>query len=225
MRWRKTCPIYGQVVFKSVASDLALESREIHGSLLTDGSFETAETVNPDYAVINNTEIGDLIFIPQNAVHLDDAKKFLIYLNRHQNVLHATEKMFIARPFRYTPSEVENLTDFTKSVFSVYENPDAVQIVRTANSNIFIYAGIKELADALYLCGRTVSEIQPGTVFRFQCNGLFLLQDKADRVAAGAKSRCDGENLCFLNVAIGSRKEEGRFLFLSDHWEKDSVSF
>lgn len=131
----------------SVASELGLQQREIHGGLLKDGGFETAETESPEYAVVNNTEIGDLIFIPQNAVHKDNAKQFLIYLNRAENVMKATQAMSIARPFDYSPSEAEGLTDFTESVFSLYEDPDAVQIVRASTSNIFMYASVKEWAE------------------------------------------------------------------------------
>lgn len=158
-------PAVDYAYVSSVASKLGLESKEIHGGLLKDGGFETASTQSPEYAVVNNTEIGDLMFIPENAVHKENAKKFLIYLNKQENVMKATESMSIARPFDYSPSEAEGLTDFTKSVFSVYENPDALQIVRTSTSNIFMYAGIKEWAEnneadiLLQLYGKTANEL------------------------------------------------------------------
>jgi ABC-type glycerol-3-phosphate transport system substrate-binding protein len=132
---------------QSVAAELGLSSTEIHGGLLSDGNFETANTVLAKYATINNTEIGDVMFIPENAVHKENAVKFLQYINSQSSVNIATETMGIARPFNYSPSNLQNTDSFTKSVFNIYETKNAVQVIRMSKSNIFTYAGIKEWAD------------------------------------------------------------------------------
>lgn len=129
---------------QKVAEQLNLTEREIHGGLLENGSFETESTQNPEYAQINNTEVGDLIYIPRNAVRQEEAVKFLQFLNRKENVEHATRVMGIARPFKYKPSETGEASYFTKSVFSVYETPNAIQFVRVSEHNMFTYASLKE---------------------------------------------------------------------------------
>ena len=131
---------------QKVATKLGLETKEIHGGLFADGTFETATNKDKTYAQINNTEIGDLMFIPKNAQHKANAIKFLQFVNRQENVDSATVDMGIARPFQYTPSALEGHSDFTKTVFSVYENENAVNLIRISESAIFSYATIKEWA-------------------------------------------------------------------------------
>ena len=131
---------------QKVAGALGLNAQEIHGGLLADGTFETAENTGT-YAQINNTEIGDLIFVPQNAVKKADAIKFLQFMNKQEWVESATVDMGIARPFKYSPSALSGHSDFTKSVFAVYENENAVNVIRKSESSIFAYATIKEWAE------------------------------------------------------------------------------
>lgn len=140
-------PAVDMAYVQSVASKLELEDVEIHGGLYTDGTFETAENTGKTYAQINNTEIGDLMFIPRNATKKAEAIQFLQFVNKQSNVESATVDMGIARPFKYTPSALQGHSAFTKTVFSVYENQNAVNLIRISESSIFAYATIKEWAE------------------------------------------------------------------------------
>ncbi|MBR2024022.1 MAG: hypothetical protein IJ996_05875 [Clostridia bacterium] len=140
-------PAVDMAYVQRVATELGLQPQEIHGGLFTDNTFETETNTGKTYAQINNTEIGDLMFIPKNATKKANAIKFLQYVNKKENVESATIDMGIARPFRYTPSALQGHSDFTKSVFAVYENPNAVNLIRKSESSIFAYATIKEWAE------------------------------------------------------------------------------
>ena len=132
---------------QSVATEIGLTQNEIRGGLFTDGSFETLTNTGKTYAVMNNTEVGDVMFVPKNAVHKEKAIKFLIYLNKQENINKSTQNNSIARPFDYQPSMTGTYTDFTKSVFNIFESANTVQIVRHSESSVFTYAAIKEWAD------------------------------------------------------------------------------
>ena len=140
-------PAVDMAYVQSVATKLKLQPEEIRGGLYTDGTFETTSNTGKTYAQINNTEIGDLMFVPQNATKKAEAIKFLQFVNKKQNVESATVDMGIARPFKYTPSALQGHSDFTKSVFAVYESEKAVNLIRRSESNIFSYATIKEWAE------------------------------------------------------------------------------
>jgi ABC-type glycerol-3-phosphate transport system substrate-binding protein len=158
-------PVVDMAYVQSVATKLGLKEVEIHGGLYTDGTFETAENTGKTYAQINNTEIGDLMFIPRNATKKAEAIKFLQFVNKMSNVESATVDMGIARPFKYTPSALSGHSDFTKTVFSVYESQNAVNLIRISESSIFAYATIKEWAERnetdvlLQLSSRTVNSL------------------------------------------------------------------
>jgi ABC-type glycerol-3-phosphate transport system substrate-binding protein len=88
-----------------------------------------------------NTEAGDVALIPKKAANVTAAKAFLAFMNRPEWIEKFTQYTGMPRPFLYTPSELEGLSDFTKSCMKYYEESE--KMWRVSESPIYTYAGIR----------------------------------------------------------------------------------
>ncbi len=69
---------------------------------------------------------GDFMVIPKKASNKEGAKKFLAYTCSEDACKIFTKASGGIRPFKYKPSEVEGITDFTKECCELWENSQTV---------------------------------------------------------------------------------------------------
>ena len=60
--------------------------------------------------------------VPARAAHKDLAKKFLAFISSERCALSFSKDAGGLRPFKYEPSKIEGISDFSKGVFEIYEN-------------------------------------------------------------------------------------------------------
>ena len=89
-----------------------------------------------------NTEAGSFACIPAGAENIEKAKAFLAYMNRPEQVENFTQASGIIRPFNYSPSKLDGSSEFSQSVFKLYE--ESTRMWRYSDSGIFTYAGVSE---------------------------------------------------------------------------------
>ena len=65
---------------------------------------------------------GDFMVVPAKAAHKDLAKKFLAFISSERCALSFSKDAGGLRPFKYEPSKIEGISDFSKGVFEIYEN-------------------------------------------------------------------------------------------------------
>ena len=91
-----------------------------------------------------NTEAGSFACIPSgnSADQIQKAKAFLAYMNQPKFIEKYTEVSGALRPFNYKPSQISGISNFSKSVFELYETCD--RMWRYSESAIFTYANVSE---------------------------------------------------------------------------------
>ena len=91
-----------------------------------------------------NTEAGSFACIPSgnSAEQIEKAKAFLAYMNQPQFIEKYTLVSGALRPFNYKPSQITGISNFSKSVFELYESCD--RMWRYSESAIFTYANVSE---------------------------------------------------------------------------------
>ena len=91
-----------------------------------------------------NTEAGSFACIPagHDPEQVKKAKAFLAYMNRPEMIEKYTEVSGALRPFNYYPSNIPNISEYSKSVYKLYETSD--RMWRYSDSPIFTYAGVSE---------------------------------------------------------------------------------
>ena len=91
-----------------------------------------------------NTEAGSFACIPSgiDAGQIERAKAFLAFMNRPENIEKYTKVSGALRPFNYNPSKISGISEFSKSVFELYETSD--RMWRYSDSAIFTYANVSE---------------------------------------------------------------------------------
>ena len=89
-----------------------------------------------------NTEAGDFACIPKGAANKENAKAFLAFMNRPEQVEKFTVTTGVPRPFQYQPTKLEGITDFQRSCFEMFENGSCMY--RVSTSPIFTYVGVRE---------------------------------------------------------------------------------
>ena len=112
---------------------------EMKSSLPSSFKMKLMETPVIDGAKEVNTKYGtcgDFIVIPRKAAHKDAAKAFLKYICTPDAVEIFTKATGGFRPFKYNPSEIEGLTDFTYSCAEIWESGNNVFMT---SDNIMYY--------------------------------------------------------------------------------------
>ena len=91
-----------------------------------------------------NTEAGSFACIPagNSPEQVEKAKAFLAYMNQPEMIELYTEVSGALRPFNYYPSNIPNISEYSKSVYELYETSD--RMWRYSDSPIFTYAGVSE---------------------------------------------------------------------------------
>ncbi len=91
-----------------------------------------------------NTEAGSFACIPagHSPEQVEKAKAFLAYMNQPEMIELYTEVSGALRPFNYYPSNIPNISEYSKSVYKLYETSD--RMWRYSDSPIFTYAGVSE---------------------------------------------------------------------------------
>lgn len=79
---------------------------------------------------------GDFMLIPAKASNIDGAKKFLKYINTEKQSENFTRDSGGIRAFKYSPSKVEGISDFTKDCAEVFEKTENLFIT---SSNAMYY--------------------------------------------------------------------------------------
>lgn len=91
-----------------------------------------------------NTEAGSFACIPagNSPEQVEKAKAFLAYMNQPEMIELYTKVSGALRPFNYYPSNISGVSEFSKSVYELYETCD--RMWRYSDSPIFTYAGVSE---------------------------------------------------------------------------------
>ena len=111
---------------------------------MIDGAFVDTENGETAPKKVLNTEAGSFACIPSgnSAEQIEKSKAFLAFMNRPENIELYTKVSGALRPFNYKPSKISNISDFSKSVFELYETSD--RMWRYSESAIFTYANVSE---------------------------------------------------------------------------------
>lgn len=86
--------------------------------------------INPETGepyVINNTNAGDVMFIPAEAPNKELAKEFLKFISTEEMMMEFTRFTGMIRPYKYDPLELDpdyDWSEFAKSCFDLYANSD-----------------------------------------------------------------------------------------------------
>lgn len=85
-----------------------------------DGAIETN---------LNNPQIGDFIVVPKNAPNVDLAKKFLVLMAKDEQLMQFTKDTGTPRPFKYDPTVIEGLSEFTMSALEIWKNSKGIYAI------------------------------------------------------------------------------------------------
>lgn len=100
--------------------------------------------INPETGeayVINNTNAGDIMFIPAAAPNKELAKKFLAFISTEEMMMDFTYHTKMIRPYKYDPLEIDpdyGWSEFSKSCFELYRNSD-YNLYEYSKNNSLIY--------------------------------------------------------------------------------------
>ena len=103
--------------------------------LMETPAIEGAKTEGGQVKKINYNACGDFIIVPKRAAQKELAKKFLAYTCTEDACKIFTRSAGGIRPFKYTPSAVEGITDFTKGCAEMWENE--TNVFMTSNNVMF----------------------------------------------------------------------------------------
>lgn len=98
---------------------------EMKGSLPSGFKMKLMKTPTIDGAIdtnINYNPCGDFMVVPSAASNKELAKEFLKYLSTEDACKIFTKAAGGFRPFKYKPSEVEGISEFTKQCAEMFEN-------------------------------------------------------------------------------------------------------
>lgn len=78
---------------------------------------------------LNNPQIGDFIVVPKNAPNVDLAKKFLVMMAKEEQLMQFTKDTGTPRPFKYDPTTLEDISDFSRSALDIWKNSEGIYAI------------------------------------------------------------------------------------------------